>query len=481
MKDYGKDFSMPCIKDAGQRSKERSEIIRAKIEIPERLSIVAKNRTYHVHTFGCQANERDGEMIAGILEKIGYTYEADARKADVVILNTCAVRENAEEKVFGAIGNLKAIKKLNPNFIFGISGCMVQQEVIVNKIMEKHPQTDLIFGTHNIANLPTLLDDVIFNNKRTTIQVFSKEGEIYENLPSKRDDGLKAWVNIMYGCDKFCTYCIVPYTRGKERSRLKEDILNEVNDLIKQGYKEITLLGQNVNAYGNDLGLGYNFATLLNEVAKTNIPRIRFVTSHPWNFTKEMLDAICNNPNIMPYIHLPVQSGDDEVLRKMARRYTIEEYKTLVDEMKRRIPNLSLTTDIIVGFPNETEEQFQHTLDIFNYCKYDNAFTFIYSPREGTPAARMVDEVSFEEKHDRLMRLNKLVDKYALEANKNYEGQIVKVLVEGPSKRNKNILTGYSENNKLVNFKGDPSLVGKIVNVRIDVAKTYTLEGEVVE
>ena len=293
-----------------------------------------------------------------------------------------------------------------------------------------------------------------------------------------RESKFKAWVNIMYGCDKFCTYCIVPYTRGKERSRLIEDILSEVQDLKDKGYKEVTLLGQNVNAYGKDLDLGYDFATLLTKVSDIGIDRIRFVTSHPWNFTNEMIDVIASRENIMPYIHLPIQSGDDEVLRRMGRRYSYDEYKKLYDLIRQKVKNASISTDIIVGFPGETEEQFENTLKAVRECKYDSAYTFIYSPRVGTPAAKMEDNVTEEEKKNRFNRLVEEVSKHAKESNDQFVGKTVKVLVEGVSKRNENILSGYSEENKLVNFKGDVSKVGTIVEVKILTSKTWTLEGE---
>ena len=284
----------------------------------------------------------------------------------------------------------------------------------------------------------------------------------------------------MFGCDKFCTYCIVPFTRGKERSRLKEDIIKEVIELKEKGYKEITLLGQNVNAYGQDLPINYKFADLLNDVAKTGIERIRFMTSHPWNFSQEMIDAIANNPNIMPHVHLPVQSGDETVLRRMARRYKVKEYQNLYDAIRKTIPNVAVTTDIIVGFPGETEEQFQKTLDMVEYCKFDNAFTFIYSQRVGTPAARMQDDVLPEVKKERFNRLVEKVNTYALARNKEYLGKTIKVLVEGKSKKNENVLSGYSDTWKIVNFKGNKNLIGKIVDVRITNVKTFTLEGEAV-
>ena len=411
---------------------------------------------------------------------MGYTHTDEVKQADVVLLNTCAIRENAEEKVFGKIGYLKNIKKTRPNLIFGVCGCMAQEEVVVNKILEKFPQVDLIFGTHNIHRLPVLLKQAMLE-KELVLEVWSKEGDVIENLPSHRANNYKAWVNIMYGCNKFCTYCIVPYTRGKERSRELDEIIKEVEELKNSGYKEITLLGQNVNSYGKDLNNGTDFATLLEAVAKTGIDRIRFTTSHPWDFNVDMIDIIAKYDNIMPSIHLPVQSGNDEVLKLMGRRYSKESYLKLFDMIKEKIPDCTITTDIIVGFPNETEEQFQDTLSLYNYCKYDLAYTFIYSPREGTPAAKMEDNVPLSDKEQRLYRLNELVNKYANEANQKYLGQVVKVLVEGPSKKNPDVLSGYTEHNKLINFKGDASMVGQIVDVRVTEAKTWALTGEQLE
>ena len=411
---------------------------------------------------------------------MGYTHTDEVKQADVVLLNTCAIRENAEEKVFGKIGYLKNIKKTRPNLIFGVCGCMAQEEVVVNKILEKFPQVDLIFGTHNIHRLPVLLKQAMLE-KELVLEVWSKEGDVIENLPSHRANNYKAWVNIMYGCNKFCTYCIVPYTRGKERSRELDEIIKEVEELKNSGYKEITLLGQNVNSYGKDLNNDTSFATLLEAVAKTGIDRIRFTTSHPWDFNADMIDIIAKYNNIMPSIHLPVQSGNDEVLKLMGRRYSKESYLKLFDMIKEKIPDCTITTDIIVGFPNETEEQFQDTLSLYNYCKYDLAYTFIYSPREGTPAAKMEDNVPLSDKEQRLYRLNELVNKYANEANQKYLGQVVKVLVEGPSKKNPDVLSGYTEHNKLINFKGDASMVGQIVDVRVTEAKTWALTGEQLE
>lgn len=472
-------FSAPSTKAALKRSTESAPVIRDALEIPPIMEGVGTGKHYYIRTYGCQANERDGETLAGIFEMLGYSATDTWENADVILLNTCAVRENAEEKVFGEIGHLKTFKQHHPDLIFGVCGCMVQQESIVQRILEKHPHIDMIFGTHNIHRLPQLLHDALFNKERV-VEVFSKEGEIYENLPSVRKDHAKAWVNITYGCDKFCTYCIVPYTRGKERSRLMEDVLQEIRDLKNKGYIEVTLLGQNVNAYGKDLKLGYDFASLLEEVAKIGIPRVRFMTSHPWDFTDRMIDVLATYPNMMPHVHLPVQSGDSTILRRMGRRYTKEQYLELYHKIRSRIPGVSITTDIIVGFPGETLAQFEETLAVVKECQYDSAFTFIYSPRVGTPATRMNDDVDIATKKERFNRLVELVAESAQQRNNAFVGKVLKVFVEGTSKRNDQVLSGYSENFKLVNFLGDARLAGQIVDVEITTAKAWTLEGKVV-
>ena len=479
--DYEKILHKPNLKEAARRSKGESPIVYDDFSIPSEVEHYGVGKKYYVCTYGCQANERDGETIIGILEQMGYTATENMDEADIAILNTCAIRENAVDRVFGEIGHLKAAKRNKPNSIYAICGCMVQEEVVTKRIYEKCPHIDLVFGTHNIHKLPQLILDVITKQTRI-IEVFSCEGEVIENTPVKRLNNLKACVNIMYGCDKFCTYCIVPYTRGKERSRLKKDILKEVQELKEQGYQEITLLGQNVNAYGKDLKEDNgDFGALLEDVAKIGIPRVRFVTSHPWNFTDKMIETIAKYDNLMPFIHLPLQSGDDEILRRMGRRYTKEKYIALYNKIRETIPNVSITTDIIVGFPNESEEAFKNTLEVVDTCHFDAAFTFIFSPREGTPAARMEDLIDMETKHRRLEELIAHINKDALKRNESYVGKVVKVLVEGASKRNDNILTGYSESQKLVNFKGNPEHIGKIVNVLITKAKTFTIEGEEVE
>jgi len=472
-----KDYVLPSLKDARKRDKNIADT--AIFNLDEKYIELGKDKKYYIVTHGCQANQRDSETMAGLLDAMGYqTCDLD-KNADVIIINTCAVRQGAEEKVLGEIGALKRLKMNNPDLIICIAGCMAQEEETVRIIREKYHQVDIIFGTHNITSLPKLLYEV-YTTKQRKIEVFSKMGEIIENVPATRFMNHKAWVNIMYGCDKFCTYCIVPYTRGKERSRNKDDILFEINQLVKDGYKEVCLLGQNVNAYGNDIG-DYSFADLLNDVAKTGIERIRFMTSHPWNFNDEMIAAIKNNTNIMPYIHLPVQSGNTHILKKMNRRYTREEYIELFDKLKKELPNFAFTTDIIVGFPNETDEEFLDTLSMVEHCEYDNAYTFIYSKRDGTPAASFEDNIDHKVKEERLQRLNEKVAYYANKNNQKFKDQILEVLVDGLSKRNSNVYSGYSKENKLVNFTGDNVKVGEIVKVKITEVMSFSLNGKLVE
>ena len=468
-------MNLPNIKEARKRTKDKVEVSYDRYQIPDSIKNVGKDKKYTLLTYGCQMNVHDSENIAGIMEEMGYTKEEDMTKSDVIILNTCAIRENAHNKVVGILGRIKKLKEEREDLITIIGGCMPQEEKISNMLKEKYKWVDIVLGTHNIYDLPKLLEEV-FNERKQNIEVYSIEGEIIEGLPVKRDSKYKAWVNIQYGCDKFCSYCIVPYTRGKQRSRLPIDILKEVKELKEKGYKEVTLLGQNVNAYGKDLDIGYTMANLLEDTSKIGIERIRFVTSHPWDFTDEMIDIIAKYDNIMPYIHLPIQSGSDNILKKMNRRYTIKEYKELYYKIKNKIPGVSITTDIIVGFPNETKEDFEETLKVYNELKYDLAYTFIYSKREGTPASTMEDSISLEEKEKRLQRLNEVVNKYAKEANLKYLNKVVPVLIEGPSDKN-NKLMGYTDTMKLVNIEADPSYIGKIVDVLITDVKTWSMEG----
>jgi tRNA-2-methylthio-N6-dimethylallyladenosine synthase len=472
-------YSEPDYKVGKKRGKE--EIIHLKADIPEEMSNIGKGKTYLLKTYGCQMNEHDSEHISGLLEAMGYCPIEDEDKADVILFNTCAIRENAEDKVFGEIGRLKRRKLEDPELVIGVCGCMSQEESVVNKILKSYHQVDMIFGTHNIHRLPVLLRDALMS-KEMVIEVWSKEGDIIEDMPQNRKDGLKGWVNIMYGCDKFCTYCIVPYTRGKERSRLPEDILGEVRELARLGYQEITVLGQNVNAYGKDFDdITYGLGHLMDDIRKIDLPRVRFTTSHPRDFDDHLIEVLAKGGNLVEHIHLPVQSGNSDVLKRMARKYTREQYLELVKKIKKAIPHASLTTDIIVGFPGETEEQFQETLSLVKEVEYDSAFTFIYSPRHGTPAAEMEDDVSEKEKKNRLYRLNALQNEISLRRNEALRDQVVEVLVEGESKNNPEVLAGRTRSNKLVNFKGSKDSIGKMVHVKITEPQTWTLKGEQVQ
>lgn len=472
-KDYSKYFT-PSLKDARKRINRETEVI--KYTLPSHLENLGRNKTYIIKTYGCQGNLADSEKMAGILEAMGYKEVESEFQADVIVINTCAVRENAENRVFGELGRIKGLKQQNPDLLLAICGCMPQEENVVARILEKYPHVDIIFGTHNIYKLGEYIYDAYLSKERV-VEVFSKEGEIVEGLPAKRDHQARAWVNIMYGCDEFCTYCIVPYTRGKERSRLPEDIINEVEELARQGYQEVTLLGQNVNAYGKDLNINYTFANLLDDLNKINIPRIRFTTSHPRDLDDATIEVMAKRGNIMPHLHLPVQSGSNSVLKKMNRKYTREMYLEKIKKLKELIPDIAITTDIIVGFPTETDEDFKETLDLVKEVGFEGAFTFIFSPREGTPAAKYEDNVSMEVKKSRLQELNKIVNEGYLAGNKRFEGKVVKVLVEGKSIKDPNILTGYTEHNKVVNFPGSEDLIGKIVDVSIEKAYTWHLKG----
>ena len=471
-------MNLPNYKDAKLRSKDI--VSREEYIFDDNLSNIGKGKTYHVKTYGCQMNEHDSENIKAILEELGFTEVDDYEQADLVLLNTCSIRENAHNKAFGMLGRLKHLKEEKKDLIIGLCGCMSQEEGVVDEILHKYKYINFVFGTHNLHRLPILLSENLNSNKQE-IEVYSKEGNLIEGMPVKRANSYKAYVNIIYGCDKFCTYCIVPYTRGKQRSRNKDDILKEVNDLVRDGYQEVTLLGQNVNAYGKDFDYQYRMEDLLEDVAKTNIPRVRFMTSHPWDFTDRMIEVIAKYPNIMPSVHLPVQAGANRILKLMGRRYTKESYLELFHKIKNTIPNVSISTDIIVGFPGETEEDFLETLSLAEECKYDNAFTFIYSPRENTPASKLADNVSLEEKEKRLYRLNEVVNEYFLENNKKLVGKVVPVLVEGVNTNGKDGLFGYTDTNKLINFKGDVSLTGKIIPVKVVNAKTWSLDGEIDE
>ena len=468
-------MNIPNLKEAKKRTNKEVETNYYETKYQN----VVNNKKYFLKTYGCQMNEHDSENMKAILEEMGFKETENMEDADLVLLNTCSIRENAHNKVFGMLGRAKHLKSTKKDLIVGIAGCMAQEEVVAQEILKKYKWMDFVLGTHNIEQLSELVYDSLKEHE-LKIEAQSCEGKVLEGLPTTRNSKVKAFVNIMYGCDKFCTYCIVPYTRGKQRSRKPNDIIKEVEQLVKDGYQEVTLLGQNVNAYGKDLNIDYTMTDLLTDVAKTNINRIRFVTSHPWDFTDDMIETIAKYKNIMPSIHLPVQSGNNEILKLMGRRYTKEEYLTLFNKIKEKIPNVSITTDIIVGFPNETEEQFNDTLDLVNKCKFDLAFTFIFSKRVGTPAEKMQDNISLEEKEERLYKLNELINKYALENNEKLLNKTVKVLVEGPSDKN-DMLMGYTDTNKLVNLKGPKDIIGKIVDVKIIQIKTWSLDGEYVK
>ena len=475
-----KIINKPDMNKARRRNSLAPDIIYLESDASAFLLEYAKDKKYFIRTYGCQANIRDEESMRGMLEGVGFTKVDSEAEADIIILNTCAVRENAEDKVYGEIGNLKGLKQKKKDLIIALCGCIPEEPEILEKILNTYPYVNLIFGTHEVYKLLSFIEYVA-KHKERLIAVESKDGEVYEGLPVTRSSNHKAFVNIIYGCNKFCTYCIVPYTRGKERSRKFADVLEECQELIDQGYKEITLLGQNVNAYGKDLDEGKDFADLLEAVAKLGIPRLRFTTSHPWDFSSKMIDIIAKYDNIMNFIHLPVQSGNDNVLKKMGRRYTSKEYIALVNEMKAKIPGLGLSTDIIVGFPNETEEEFEDTLKLVDEVKYDSAFTFIYSPRRGTPAAKMEDKVSKETKSKRFKELVKHLEVSVSASSNRMVGNIYDVLVDGYSKTDDQMLSGYTESNKLVHFKGDESLVGQIVKVKIIESHTYSLIGEKVD
>ncbi|TVP84258.1 MAG: tRNA (N6-isopentenyl adenosine(37)-C2)-methylthiotransferase MiaB [Alkalicoccus sp.] len=484
IKDYSQYFETtyvpPSLKQAKKRGKEDVEI-HYDFDVPEDMQGIGRGKKFLIRTYGCQMNEHDSENMAGILMRMGFESTAVTEEADVILINTCAIRENAENKVFGEIGHLKNLKRDNPGLVIGVCGCMSQEESVVNRILQKHQQVDLIFGTHNIHRLPELLKNAIFN-KEMVVEVWSKEGDIIENMPRARKGKIQGWVNIMYGCDKFCTYCIVPYTRGKERSRRPEDIIEEVRHLARNGYKEITLLGQNVNAYGKDLAdSNYGLGDLMDEIRQIDIPRVRFTTSHPRDFDDHLIEVLSRGGNLVEHIHLPVQSGNNQILKLMARKYTRESYIELAEKIKKAIPNASFTTDIIVGFPNETEEQFEDTMSLVREMEYDSAFTYIYSPREGTPAEKMEDNVPHDVKRQRLARLNALVNELSAEKNTQYSGKTVEVLVEGESKKDPEVLSGRTRTNRLVNFRGSKSLIGKIVYVNVTEAKTWSLNGEITE
>lgn len=438
-------------------------------------------KKFFIQTFGCQMNEHDSEVMAGLLEERFYIPTKDIKEADFILLNTCCIREKAENKVLSMLGSLKKLKAKKPSLIVGVCGCMIQQKNIVPKILHACPFVNLMFGTNNMAQLPDYLER-IEKYGQPVYEIVDEDSSADLKLPASREFPFKAFVNIMYGCNNFCTYCIVPYVRGRERSRKKEDIIAEVKELVADGAIEVMLLGQNVDSYGNDFKDSVSFADLLKEIDDIpGIERIRFMTSHPKDFSLELIDVIKNSKHICHSLHLPVQSGSNEVLKRMNRKYTRERYLEIVHAMREAIPDVALTTDIIVGFPGETEEQFQETVDLVETVGFDNAFSFIYSKRPGTAAEKFEDQIPLEIKKERLQRLNTSLSKWSLYHNKKYEGQNVKVLVEGLSENNDNMLSGRTDTGKTVIFQGDPSLIGKIVNVDITTAQTWVLKGKLEE
>ncbi len=468
------------------RERQTYYIERCREQLDNIKASTGKSPTYHVTTFGCQMNARDSEKLMGILEQIGYTEAASEKDADFVIYNTCSVRENANQKLYGHLGSLKKQKEKRPDMLVAICGCMMQQADIVEYIEKSFSFVDIIFGTFNLYKLSELLFLRLTETDRQVVDVLEAPEANVEMLPEKKKYNFKSGVNIMYGCNNFCTYCIVPYVRGRERSRTPEDVLTEVKCLADQGYKEIMLLGQNVNSYGVNFldesetinnNPEYGFPELLEEVCKIDeIKRVRFMTSHPKDLSDKLIDVIERNPKVARHIHLPVQSGSSAVLKKMNRHYTKESYLELVNKIKTRLPDVSLTTDIMVGFPGETEEDFQDTMDVVRQVGYDQAFTFIYSMRTGTPAATW-EQLSEEVVNDRFSRLLELVRETSSEASARFAGQDKEVLVECVNDHMEGYVTGRMDNNILVHFKGSPELVGEFVNVHLDEAKGFYYMG----
>lgn len=433
---------------------------------------------YYIETWGCQMNEEDSEKLSGMLIPMGYKRTTEKENADIIIFNTCCVRENAEQKVDGNIGALKNLKKQKPNLIIAVTGCMMQQEGMAKYIITKFPFVDIIIGTHNAYKFPEYLKR-IQGGDSSIVEIWDKEEDIVEGIPVDRESSIKGFVTIMYGCNNFCTYCIVPYVRGRERSRNPEDIINEIKDMVAQGYKEITLLGQNVNSYGKGLSPEINFAELLRRINSIeNLERVRFMTSHPKDLSKEVIEVIAEGDKLCEQIHLPVQSGSTNLLNKMNRHYDRQQYLELVKTIKNSIPNVGLSTDIIVGFPGETEEDFAETLSLMEEVKFDLAFTYLYSKRKGTPADEMLEQIPEKIKHERFNRLIEVVNRISAEKNKEYAGKIVEVLVEGYSKNDESKLTGRTRTGKLVNFEGNHKSIGELVSVQITKAHSFSLIGE---
>ena len=457
-----------------------SEEIEIQNNYIKKLKEIINGQKYYILTMGCTLNENDSEKIAGMLEEIGYQKVEEMQKADLIIFNTCCIRENAEDKMYGKLGEAKKVKE-NNNAIIALCGCMMQQKHIIEKLNKSYPFVDIIFGTHTLHKLPEDLYKLIITKNKVR-DVIDIDGEIYEGIPIKRTSNKKALVTIMYGCNNFCTYCIVPYVRGRERSRKAEDILNEIEGLAKEGYKEITLLGQNVNSYkGSGYKEIYNFADLLRAVNEIDgIEIINFISPHPKDFTDDVIDVIKDCKKISRILHLPLQSGSSKILKLMNRKYTKEQFINLAKKIKQKVPDVVFSTDIIVGFPGETEEDFEDTLDVIRTVNFEQVFMFIYSKRVGTPAAKMENQIDEKIKHERFERLKELVEKQLEENNKKYIGTTQEILVEGVSKNNKNTLTGRTKTNKIVVLDADNSYIGKIVKVKIVSEHMWYLKGEMV-
>ncbi|MBB6216695.1 tRNA-2-methylthio-N6-dimethylallyladenosine synthase [Anaerosolibacter carboniphilus] len=457
--------------------KQQIYINQVRQENDEYLTEKGKKKLACIITYGCQMNEHDSEKLAGMLDKMGYAETNSIDDASLVIYNTCCVRENAELKVYGNLGHLKGLKKERPDMIIAVCGCMMQQAHVVDEIKRKYTHVDLVFGTHNLHNFPQLLANCKQADSML-VEVWDEEGEVIEGVPVIRKYELKTYVNIMYGCNNFCTYCIVPYTRGRERSRNPEDIIREIEALVAAGTKEVTLLGQNVNSYGKTLETPMEFADLLFEIDKiSGLERVRFMTSHPKDLSPRLIEALRDCRTLCEHIHLPVQSGSSAILKKMNRHYTKEQYLDLVQRLRKAVPDISITTDIIVGFPGETEEDFLETLDLVQQVEYDAAFTFLYSVREGTPAAKYEEQVPDDIKHQRFNKLLDTLNGIVGRKNALLKDQTVEVLVEGESKSDSSKLMGRSRTNKLVNFSGSKDIIGKIVHVKITDPKTFSLNG----
>ena len=436
------------------------------------------SRTFHITTFGCQMNEHDSEVIDGLLTERGFSSVKERKDASIVIINTCSVRDNADKRFFGTLGQLKKRKESDPSFIVCVCGCMMQQQRVVDTIKAKYPWVDVIFGTNSIHHIPELIEKVAIE-KEKVVDIIENTEEIVEGLPAKRLFDHKALVNIMFGCNNFCTYCIVPYTRGREKSRAPEAIVAEVKGLVADGVKEIMLLGQNVNSYD---GNGTSFAELLKMLNDVDgLERIRFMTSNPKDLSDELIEAFAVCDKLCRNLHLPIQSGSNRVLKRMNRKYTREDYLKLIEKLRKTVPDITLSTDIIVGFPGETNEDFEETLSIVKEVEYDSAFTFIYSIRKGTPAEKFEDQIEESEKHRRFDLLVDAVNEISEKKNKAYQDRVEKVLVDGVSKNDKSTLTGRTDGFKLVNFAGKKELIGSIVDVKITDAKTFSLFGEVIE